>query len=105
MFGLERGTTYDMLTGKILQDGEEICDVEGSWLSHLDFNGKNYWTLENSDIIFPMRSENALASDCRFREDACALEDGDLDLAQYEKERLEVLQRSDKKLRTEGYRS
>jgi hypothetical protein len=105
MFGLERGLTHDMLTGSILQDGKEICEVDGSWLSHLGFNGKNYWTLENSDIIFPLRPEISLPSDCRYREDACALADGDLDHAQYEKERLEVLQRSDKKLRTEGYKS
>lgn len=40
-----------------------------------------------------------LPSDCLYREDSAALATGDLELAQEEKERLEVLQRHDKKLR------
>ena len=76
--------------------------MNGSWLSHLDFNGIEYWRLETSDIILPMRVEEKilLPSDCLYREDAAALAAGNLDLAQNEKERLEVLQRHDKKLRT-----
>ena len=51
-----------------------------------------------------MPVENPLPSDCRFREDSIALCSGDMEFAQDEKERLEVLQRKDKKLRTEGRR-
>ena len=102
IFGLSRGITYDMITGTIFKDGQDVCEVTGSWLSHLNFNGKTLWELENSDIILPMRSENPLPSDCRFREDSVALGEGDLEQAQIEKERLEVLQRLDKKLRVEN---
>ena len=101
-FGLKENTTYDMMTGMIKQDDEPVCEVEGSWLSHLCFNNKIYWDLETSDIILPMPVENPLPSDWRFREDSTALNTGDMEFAQDEKERLEVLQRRDKKLRTEG---
>lgn len=40
-----------------------------------------------------------LASDCNLREDVIALRMDDLNLAQERKEKLEILQRSDRKLR------
>ena len=43
--------------------------------------------------------EDPLPSDCRFRSDLLALEQGDLDSAQREKERLENIQRREAKLR------
>lgn len=58
--------------------------------------------METSDIILPMPVSNPLPSDCRFREDSVAVANGDMELAQDEKERLEILQRKDKKLRQEG---
>eukprot|EP00343_Euplotes_focardii_P003461 CAMPEP_0205813780 /NCGR_PEP_ID=MMETSP0205-20121125/18569_1 /ASSEMBLY_ACC=CAM_ASM_000278 /TAXON_ID=36767 /ORGANISM="Euplotes focardii, Strain TN1" /LENGTH=233 /DNA_ID=CAMNT_0053096471 /DNA_START=1883 /DNA_END=2581 /DNA_ORIENTATION=- len=97
--GLKSGDTYDKLHGIMIQDGEEICEVKGSWLSHLEFNGVEYWRLDDNDIILPMRVDEdiRLPSDCIYREDAAAFADGELELAQFEKERLEVLQRQDKK--------
>jgi hypothetical protein len=47
----------------------------------------------------PLISPTCLPSDCRFREDSIALASGDLDFSAVEKERLEVLQRADRKLR------
>ena len=88
IFGLKGNNTYDQLSGTIIKDGENVCEVEGSWLSHLSFNKKKYWELESSDIILPMRAESCLPSDCRYREDSVALGNRDLDLAQEEKERL-----------------
>lgn len=107
LFGLNRGMTYDMLNGTIFQNGEEVSKVDGSWLSHLCFDNKKYWELVTSDIILPMRCDDskALPSDCRFRDDAVALATGDMELAQKEKERLEVFQRNDRKLRNEGRKS
>lgn len=102
LFGLPRGITYDMMTGTIVKENKEVCTVDGSWLSHLCFNGKKYWDLETSDIVLPMRVDKALPSDCRYREDAVALAEGDMELSQSEKERLEVLQRHDKKLRIDN---
>ncbi len=40
-----------------------------------------------------------LPSDCRYRTDLIALVEGDLDLADSEKVRLEVIQRADRALR------
>lgn len=63
LFGLKTETFYDQITGTITQDGEKICEVEGSWLSHLNFNEKTYWELDSSDIVLPMRAERCLPSD------------------------------------------
>lgn len=102
LFGIGRGKTYDEMAGTILQNDKAVCEVEGSWLSHLSFNERKYWDLETSDLILPVRLDDCLPSDCRYREDAVALSEGDIELSQQEKERLEVLQRSDRKLRLEA---
>jgi len=57
MFGLSGDATYDQMNGVITRDGEKVCDVEGSWLSHLKFDSKKYWELETSDMILPVRAE------------------------------------------------
>jgi len=46
-----------------------------------------------------MEPLKCLPSDCRFREDILALADGDIELADKEKVRLEVIQRSDRAFR------
>jgi hypothetical protein len=63
LFGLKNGITYDMMTGTIIQKGESVCEVEGSWLSHLSFNGSKLWELDYADIVYPVRAEDPLPSD------------------------------------------
>lgn len=53
-------------------------------------------------MIKPIIPKKCLDSDCRYREDSVAFAQGDLVLSQREKERLEELQRYDRKLREEG---
>jgi hypothetical protein len=52
--------------------------------------------LENCDIIRPCENDKCLPSDCRYREDMIALAQGNIELADMEKVRLEVIQRSDR---------
>uniref|UniRef100_K3WHK9 Oxysterol-binding protein n=1 Tax=Globisporangium ultimum (strain ATCC 200006 / CBS 805.95 / DAOM BR144) TaxID=431595 RepID=K3WHK9_GLOUD len=78
-----------------------LSTVQGSWLSHLQFDNKVYWHVESEPVFEHQPVANPLPSDSRFREDVIALKNGDLALAQSEKLRLEELQRADKKLREE----
>lgn len=78
-----------------------ICTVEGSWLSHLDIDGKRLWeitTVPDGVCLHP----NALPSDSRFRSDLVALRAGDVEKAKECKVVLEERQRLEKKLRNEG---
>ncbi|KAE9336741.1 hypothetical protein PR003_g12357 [Phytophthora rubi] len=73
-----------------------VATVNGSWLSHLQFDGKTRPVFEHTPV------DNPLPSDVRFREDIIALKNGDEALAQSEKLRLEAVQRADLKLREEN---
>ncbi|EKX40994.1 hypothetical protein GUITHDRAFT_96169 [Guillardia theta CCMP2712] len=78
-----------------------ICNVEGSFLGFLDFNGHRYWDISSNtgrDPVFdPL--EKCLPSDSRFREDRNALVNGEVERAQVEKVRIEERQRRERRLR------
>ncbi|KAG7396422.1 hypothetical protein PHYBOEH_002290 [Phytophthora boehmeriae] len=76
-----------------------LATVNGSWLSHLQFDGKTYWHVESEPAFEHTPVQNPLPSDVSFREDIIALKNGNTVLAQSEKLRLEALQRADLKLR------
>ncbi|EGZ29481.1 hypothetical protein PHYSODRAFT_470921 [Phytophthora sojae] len=78
-----------------------VATVNGSWLSHLQFDGKTYWHVESEPAFEHTPVDNPLPSDVRYREDIVALKNGDEALAQSEKLRLEAVQRADLKLREE----
>lgn len=76
-----------------------VSKVYGSYLSHIEFDGVRYWDLrEHKDIQSYEIMEQPLSSSL-FREDRYCLECGKIDKGQTEKERLENLQRYDRKLR------
>lgn len=79
--------------------GVAIAKIQGSWLSHLDFDEERYWTLKEEVVDCWTPIADPLPSDCRYREDLVWLSRGDLDRAQEWKCTLEHLQRADKKLR------
>ncbi|KAH7460316.1 hypothetical protein PRIC1_014517 [Phytophthora ramorum] len=78
-----------------------VATVNGSWLSHLQFDGKTYWHVESEPAFEHTPVEHPLPSDVRHREDIIALKSGDAALAQTEKVKLEEQQRTDLKLRQE----
>lgn len=78
-----------------------LVTVNGSWLSHLQFDSKTYWHVESEPAFDHTPVDNPLPSDVCYREDINALKNGDSALAQSEKLRLEAQQRADLKLREE----
>lgn len=87
--------------------GKELCQVEGSWLTHISFDGVRLWELGKTApggvtaAPRPSPVPDPLPSDSRFRTDLITLRTGDLVEAQKEKNRLEELQRADRRLRQE----
>mmetsp|Transcript_35594 Transcript_35594/g.79082 ORF Transcript_35594/g.79082 Transcript_35594/m.79082 type:complete len:531 (+) Transcript_35594:289-1881(+) len=79
--------------------GPLLSSLEGSWLSHVDFDGQRYWSLAKEKPEKWQPVQNPLPSDARYRHDLAVLARGDLKQAQEWKEKLENLQRRDKKLR------
>ena len=99
-----QGPGPDIIRGELLQHGQPIDAVSGSWLSHVHFRapGRSYWTRDVGEIHFPEPAAAPLASDSRFRKDLVALKAGDLKRAQEGKQELEEKQRRDAKLRKKG---
>ena len=65
---------------------EPISELKGSWLSHLDIEGKRYWTL-GKDLPYELVEEKLpIPSDCRLREDLQSLYSSDVKSAQKAKE-------------------
>ncbi|CDW82058.1 oxysterol binding family protein [Stylonychia lemnae] len=98
-FFTRQSLPIDCIEGTIQGQGQEVSKIQGSWLEFLRFDDKLYWELETCDTVRPVAIDKCLPSDCRYREDSIAFGEGDLDKAQQEKERLEELQRKDRRLR------
>lgn len=62
-------------------------------------DGKSYYNVDNDKYVKYELEPNPLPSDCMYREDVVYKRLGNIARSQNEKERLEVLQRKDKKLR------
>ena len=81
-----------------------MITIEGNYTGYVDFDGVRYWDLrdenESPKHFKPNYVDpNCLPSDSTKRTDRNTLEQGDYDGAQAEKEKLEELQRHDRKLR------
>lgn len=83
------------------KDKVPICRGEGSYIEWLDWEGKRYWTFGDPHDEWEVPND-LLPSDVNHRTDKPFLEQHDFEKAQIEKDRLENLQRNDKKLRTEA---
>lgn len=106
-FGGGKTGATDVIRGSLVRKGKKedenvkMCDMEGSWINYVQFDGKRIWDIRSHAGYSLIPHPNPLPSDSSFREDLCALASGNVALAQKEKERLEVLQRADKKGRKE----
>jgi hypothetical protein len=78
---------------------KNYCGVEGQWTKYLNFENEKYW--ENGD--YPLarfyREDYILPSDSTFREDLNYFIQNDEEQAQIWKEKMEEIQRNDRKLR------
>jgi hypothetical protein len=95
------GDIYRMST-RTKTKKDVLAKVEGSWLSHLDVDGKRYWDLKEVAPWSIRPADDPLPSDCRYREDLQALLGGDEEEAQRLKVKLEEKQRREARLREEG---
>lgn len=90
----------DEASGQILDaNGTSLAMVNGSWMDKLTIDNELMWTLETTNCYRPILPQTCLPSDCRYREDSIIFGEGDLHKSQKEKERLEILQRKDRKNR------
>lgn len=94
----------DTVRGFVKQNGTTIGTVEGSWLSKLDYidtkkNKRNLWDRTKHQVGKLEPAANPLPSDCRFRQDLTCLAKNDIEGAQEWKEKLENVQRAERRLR------
>ena len=79
---------------------DEYATVKGEWAKEIIFDGEDkYWDIKENALLPIYKIGFQLPSDGRNRPDLQALFKGDLETSQKEKEKLEVLQRADRKLR------
>ena len=79
---------------------KELGKLHGHWDREMIYDGEELWNAEKGPFANVLEHERRpLASDCRFREDAVMWKTKDLKKAQQMKEKLEDIQRADRKLR------
>lgn len=76
-----------------------ICEVKGSWLDSITFDGQKYWELTKYKPQPQRATKNPLPSDWRFREDLIWLKYKKEPYADNWKKELEKMQRLDRKWR------
>ena len=83
---------------KLKKDAKTYGIIEGEWTSFISFDGVEYWN-NNMKTLKLFSHKFTLPSDGRFRPDLICLINGEEEQSQVEKEKLEVRQRLDRKLR------
>ena len=76
-----------------------INKIYGSYLSFIEFNNIRYWDIRENIPIKIKDKDYKLKSDSSAREDKILLGVGNVEAAQSAKEKLEEIQRRDRKLR------
>jgi len=79
----------------------ELAKIEGKWTKFFKIDGKTFWKDEDvRPCLLIDKPNKPLPSDCRFREDLIYRKMGDFEKGQVAKEKLEDIQRKDKKSKT-----
>jgi hypothetical protein len=76
--------------------------VSGQWTKEVIIDDKVFYNVDKDQYLKYELEPNPLPSDCMYREDVVYKRLGNIARSQNEKERLEVLQRKDRKLRDKG---
>lgn len=103
-FGAYTFKKQDFIWGEIKENGKKVSEVTGNYTGYLDFDGVRYWDIRERNTFFPLAGEvrESLPSSASYRTDGRFLISKTVEEAQEEKERLENLQRNDRKLREEA---
>ena len=86
---------------KLNKNAKIFGKIEGEWTSYLNFDDEEYWNIDDTKGLTLFCHEFTCPSDGSFREDLINLIKNDEEKSQIEKEKLEVRQRKDRKLRAE----
>ena len=98
--GSAKSALSDYFEGTIKdKDGKVLSNFTGSYLSHIDFDGKRYWDIRRNIDIEGYPIKNQIKSSSIYRKDSYYLWKRDMDKAQDEKTELEEIQRRDRRLR------
>ena len=84
---------------KVNDKAMSFLNIKGQWASHITFDEDEYWDKEDYSLLNINEVGYKCPSDGRNRLDLQALIKNDEETSQKEKEKLEVLQRADRKLR------
>ena len=97
---MRQSALSDYFEGNIQdKDGKVLSEITGSFLSHIDFDGKRYWDIRRNIDIEEYPVKNQLKSSSIYRKDSLLLYQKKLDEAQDAKTELEEIQRRDRRLR------
>ena len=98
--GSAKSSLSDYFEGEIKdKDGKVLSTFTGSYLSHIDFDGKRYWDIRRNIDIEEYPIKNQIKSSSIYRKDSLLLYEKKLDEAQEAKIELEEIQRRDRRLR------
>jgi len=89
----------DYFQGEIKLKNITVSKIYGSYLSFVEFNNIRYWDIRESIPTKSIEVDKQLKSSSLYREDRIFLAAHKVDEAQTMKEKLEDIQRNDKKLR------
>jgi len=93
----ENGPNHTLLNGYT-----SVSKISGEWTSSIKFDDVEYWGINDNKVLTMYHDDNyMLPSDGSLRTDLQCFIKGKEDASQKEKERLEVRQRQDRKLRAE----
>ena len=98
--GSAKSRLSDYFEGTIKdKDGKVLSEFTGSYLSHIDFDGKRYWDIRRNIDIEEYPIKNQIKSSSIYRKDSYFLFQRKMDEAQDAKTELEEIQRRDRRLR------
>jgi len=98
--GSAKSALSDYFEGTIKdKDGNVLSNFTGSYLSHIDFDGKRYWDIRRNIDIEEYPIKNQIKSSSIYRKDSLLLYQRKMDEAQDAKTELEEIQRRDRRLR------
>lgn len=97
--GAVKNHPSDSLSGEITVNEKKVSSLKGSFMSNIDFDETRYWDIRENFPITYIELDKGTPSSSKYRDDRVFLEQEKLEEAQAAKEKIENIQRNDRKLR------